>query len=293
MANISFSPTQMTNATGLFNTSSDGYVQGFAMDDPAVRFALSGGVLASSETLPMWGGVGISAATPGVAGNPSGVLGPLISRATSLSSVGAAGSLTGFSVFNQNYSGIVTPQSTVPLSGSGQQVNFYSLGSGARIPVACAASLVSSLPGNIETQQVSWDFVNQQLIPYEGSFGTVTITGATWANTSGGQATYTVGTNLTSELSAGDLIVVSGVNPSGYNGTWAVVSVTSTTVVVALAAAASPGSYVSGGSIAAGGGALPVKILRVSAGNSMTVSYNSTTNQASWVKNGNAALILI
>jgi hypothetical protein len=292
-ANISFTPSQMTNASGLFNASSSGYIQGFAEDDPAVRFALSGGVLASTETLPMWAGVGISLATPGVSGNPASVLGPLVSRATSLGSAGVAGSLSGFSVSNQNYSGIITPQSQVPLVGSGGQVNFYRLGSGARIPVACAASLVSSLPGNIETQQVSWDFANQQLIPYEAAFSTTTITGATWANTSGGQATFTVGTNLTSDLSAGDIVTVTGINPTGYNGAWAVVSVSSSTVVVTLPAASTPGSYVSGGSIVGGGGALPVKLLRVNVGNSMVVSYNASSNQANWTKTGSCAVILI
>lgn len=292
-AQISFNPVVQTNASGLFNASSSGFIQGFEEADPAVRFALAGGVLASTETLPMWGGVGISLATPGAAGSQNASLGPLVTRATQIGSAGSAGSLLGFSVFSQNYSGIITPQSQVPLVGTGGQVNFYRLGTGARIKVACAASLASTLPGGIESQQVSWDFANQQLIPYESAFSTVTISAATWAATSGGQATFTVGTNLTSNLSAGDIVTVTGVNPAGYNGAWVVVSVSSTQVVVTLAAASTPGAYVSGGSIVGDGGALPVKILRANVGNSMTVSYNSATGFANWNKTGSAAVILI
>ena len=58
-ANISLNPLQVTSAPGTFGVQSEGYIQGVAMDDPAVRYALAGGVLATAETIPMWGGVGI------------------------------------------------------------------------------------------------------------------------------------------------------------------------------------------------------------------------------------------
>src|SRR5487761_2489213 len=129
-AQISFNPGLTTNALGSFSIQSDGMVQGVATDDPAIRNELSGGVLASTETLPMWGGVGIYENIP-VSGN-NGTLGGNIGRATSVSSTKA---LTGFSVFNQAHNWITTPQSPVPMGASASTVNFYRLGSGARIAV--------------------------------------------------------------------------------------------------------------------------------------------------------------
>jgi len=72
-----------------------------------------------------------------------------------------------------------------------------------------------------------------------------------------------------------------------------VVSITSTTIVVVQLAAANPGTYSSGGSVGAGGGALPVRVLDVSIGNSMTVNYDPVTGFATWNRQGDVAIILI
>ena len=185
-----------------------------------------------------------------------------------------------------------------PVFANSQSVNFYRFGSRARIAVACNPALVSLFNGSI-TQQVSWDYVAQQLTPYAPAYNPVAITGAIWASTGGGQTTYTVGTDLTAVLSAGDFIEVSGIVNSGgtsttaFNGNWKVLSVTSTTVVVSAPSAATLGTYVSGGSIAAGGGALNVKVLAVQSSNCKTVNYNAATNSATWNNNGACALILL
>lgn len=71
------------------------------------------------------------------------------------------------------------------------------------------------------------------------------ITNASWAATSGGQATFTVGFDMSNALATGDSLVVSGMSPSGYNGTWVVVSVAPTTIVVTMVS--NPGAFVSGG----------------------------------------------
>jgi len=57
-------------------------------------------------------------------------LGGNVGRATALTGSKA---LTGFSAFDQDYAMINTPQSPVPTSASFGQVNFYRLGSNARI----------------------------------------------------------------------------------------------------------------------------------------------------------------
>ena len=160
MAEISLNPSLTTTAAGSFNVQSLGYIQGIALDDPAVRNELAGGVLAVAESLPMWGGVGIREFT----GDVSESRGNSVRRATSNAE------LTGFSVFNQNHSAINTPQSPVPLVPGGMGVNFYRFGSGARIPLKIDPALVS-LEGGLITQQVSWDFTNQMIIAYDGGVG--------------------------------------------------------------------------------------------------------------------------
>jgi len=57
-------------------------------------------------------------------------------------------------------------------------------------------------------------------------------------------ATLTTSTNTIAQY---DTIVISGVNPSGYNGTWQVTAATGTTVSYALAS--NPGAYISGGTV--------------------------------------------
>jgi hypothetical protein len=162
MNSVSINPMQTTNAAGSFSVQSDGYVQGVAMDDPAIRNALAGGVLASAEILPMWGGVVIAESIPAATSN--GALGGSIARATT-----QAGS-TGIAVFNQAHGWINTPQSPVPTGGAGQTVPFYRFGSGARIGLAIDPALVT-LDGGLISQQVSWDFTNQKIIAYDAGVG--------------------------------------------------------------------------------------------------------------------------
>ena len=76
------------------------------------------------------------------------------------------------------------------------------------------------------------------------SLSLTSISDATWGSGSAGKH-FTVGTNP-SVLSAGQTIVVSGRIAIGYNGTWTVVSSSSTQIVVTMVS--DPGSYSSGGS---------------------------------------------
>lgn len=225
VANLAYAPISTTNAAGSFNTTSVGLVQGMYYDDPAIRWALSGGLLASTETLPMWGGVGIYNNIPNAGTSPpSGTLGTIVGRATALTGSTA---LTGFSVFSQAYGMVNTPESPVPLAGSNMSVNYFLLGSGARIQVAADADLVS-LNGGLITQDVSWDFTNQKLVPYSAptfSAGSYTAGGSVTAqsyNSTTGVVTLT--TTSAHGMAAGDIISVSGATGTGayasINGTW-------------------------------------------------------------------------
>ena len=69
----------------------------------------------------------------------------------------------------------------------------------------------------------------------------VNISSATWA---GGIATFN--TSAAHTLAVGDKTVTAGVTPSGYNGTFIVASVPTTTQFT-VAMAANPGAYTSGG----------------------------------------------
>ncbi|EJZ4551209.1 hypothetical protein OIB85_004814, partial [Salmonella enterica] len=50
---LSVNPMQTTNARGTFYAKSDGLIQGVALDDPAARYALASGTLASDEIKPL------------------------------------------------------------------------------------------------------------------------------------------------------------------------------------------------------------------------------------------------
>jgi hypothetical protein len=167
---FSFNPYIQTSAAGMFTIESDGFVVGTAMPDPATRFALAGGWLATTETVPMFGGIAISelipterSTSPATPTRPDIALGSVIARATTLAA--GAGTTTGFSVFDQNYAAVNTPTSPVPTIGSGGLVNFYRLGSGARVVLAIDPALVT-LEGGLINQQVSWDFSAQRIIAF-------------------------------------------------------------------------------------------------------------------------------
>jgi hypothetical protein len=300
-ASIPFNYMQQTVAAGTFNILSTGYIQGMFLDDPTIRYQLAGGVLASTETLPMWGGVGLSETSlpNGGSNPPDGTQGGLISRATAISGSGAAGALTGFSVFNQAYGMVITPQSPVPQAASGMQVEFFRLGSNARIVVAASTAL-SAVSGNPITQQVSWDFVNQQLIPYIPAYSQATATAVAYNSSTGVLAlTFASAPFGASYNSPGAVVSISGTVGTGsgvsqLNGTFAVISTASSGTVVNLQAPTGlTASGLSGSVLAAGGGALPVKVLEYLSNNCMTVVYNAATGYTTWYVNGSAAVIQI
>lgn len=302
VATVSFNPVLTSSAAGSFNVDADGYIQGTAMDDPSSRNWLSGGILATTETKPMWGGVAVSEAVPSTAysATQNGVpaMGGQIIRATTVTAQ-AAGELTGWCVFDQNYSAISSPQSPVPLVGTGMTLNFYRKGSNARIAVACDPSLISLQTGLI-TQQVSWDFTNQILQPYDAATATQSVTSMTWSNTNGGQiAVVVAAASLVGAV--GDTFTVSGATNSGtlgnsvVNGSFVVNTWTDSQHFTFLAPGTSSQYATIAGTILLnmGVGALAVRVLDVRVGNSMTVQYNATTGFATWNRSGACALILV
>lgn len=290
MANLSLNPMGTTNAAGSFGITSDGYIQGVAMDDPANRFNLVGGTVASTETTPLWGGVAIAEMIPGTKSRPTG---SNIRRATSVAD------LEGFTVFNQAHNGLTTPNSPVPLYASGMSCSYYRLGSNMRVPLKASAEVVAL--GSTGTTSVktplAWDFVNSQLTTVAGAGyagADLTTTALTFAN---GVATATFG--AAHGITAGKYITVSGAAPSQYNGTYQVQSVPSTTTLTFVPASAPSGAATTQATVGApnataqAGFTLPVKVIGIQAGNSLTVVYNPTSGFLTWNKTDSCALVLL
>jgi hypothetical protein len=297
--NLPFSPYAATNAAGSFNVDSTGYVQGEMLPNAAARQFLTKGFLASGQTLPMWGGVAISENIPGPPGSatsPSPLLGGPVGRATTVSA--GAGQITGFSVFDQNYSAVNNPQSPVPLVGTFGQVSFFRFGSGIIIPVAMDPDLVS-LENEIITTQVSWDFNNQVLQPFN-STATYALTSMTWSAANGGQIAI-VAAEATPVGAVGDSVFISGATNSGtggnsvVNGTFVVTAFTNNEnfVVAAPAAAGVIGTIAGTPLLNFGTGALPVRVVGVEIGKSMTVNFNAASGTANWNRQGSTALIIL
>lgn len=288
---VSFNPMLTTNAAGSFSVQSEGYVQGTALDDPAIRYQLANGVLAQTESLPMWGGVAIYENMP----NPGfgNVTGPNVGRAT------ATTNLTGFSVFNQGHAMVNWPQNKVPIVGQGGTVPFFRLGSNARIPVACDPSLVS-LSGGLINQQVSWDFNNQVLQPYDASTATVSVTSITSSYSNGVYTFVVVAAAATTVGAVGDSIYVAGVTGTGaslVNGSQVVTAFTDSQhfsfQITAASGAIATGALTGTITLVQGTGALNVKVLEINQGNSKVVVWNQSQLTANWNLTGTVALIQI
>ena len=281
--NISINPGITTNARNTFGTSWDGLMQGVAFDDPSVRNALVGGVIAADEVLAMFGGVAIYEFIPGE--DTRAVLGSTIGRATGIT---GGKQVTGMAVFNQQHSSINSPQSEVPLASNGMTFNFYRLGSGARIAVKVDPALVS-LEGGLINQQVSWAFLDQKLLPYRAANAQIAITSQTWS-----AGVVTVVTAAAHPFVVGDDVDLSGAVPTAYNGSKKITgSADNTHFTYAMPTDPGTSPASTPGVILAGGGAFPCKILSESIGNSMTVSYDPVTGFANWDRSGSAVVIQI
>lgn len=161
MAGITINPALVTNALGSFYASSEGYVAGTALYDPANRFELNQGIVGTGVTTPMWGGNGI---TESIALPTSSALalGSVLTLATSQAN------LTGFTVFDQATAMIQSAQSPVPLAAAGMAMNYYRLGSGMRIAVPCSNAVATAFEGGAVNVALYWDYTNQVLLNAPG-----------------------------------------------------------------------------------------------------------------------------
>ena len=290
-ATLATNPYGTTVATGMFNVSSSGVTQGTAFPDPATRFQLRSGWVSNSETIPMWGGIAVTELISQPTGTPPtgplASLGVQLKRATTVSSTNP---INGFTVFDQSYNAVTTTSNTVPLVPSYGTINTYRIGSGARIAVACDPALVSIIGDPITVPSlVTWDFVNQQLVPYTGS---INVSSGTYNSTTG-LVTLVIASNP--GISPGDTVIVAGLTGSGSfaaaNGTFTAGAGTTGTTLTYTIATGLTLTISNTGTVTTGATALTVSVLQVFASGCQTVTYASST--ASWNWNGSAAVIQI
>ena len=151
---VSFNPQLTTSPSNNFQQSTEGYVQGATFDDTSSRMWLTSGVVASSVTQPVWGGMAITEEVATVNANALG---------NSLVLASAAGNVTGFTVFDQAHNMIIVPGNTVQQSVAGMTVNYYRFGSNIRIAVGVLSSIVATLDSGAINQMLYWDPALQQL----------------------------------------------------------------------------------------------------------------------------------
>jgi len=166
---ITFNPYGTSQPQDSFLLQTQGLVQGAPYDDTVSRLWLEGGILATTETVVMWGGVPITEVinTPGVG---SEGLGNTVKRATSQTNA------TGWSTNLQANSMVVVSGNNVPLSGTGNYVAYFRYGSQQRLAVQCDPVLYSAIAGAgdaINSQALYWDVTNFRI--------TLTTTGGNWA----------------------------------------------------------------------------------------------------------------
>jgi hypothetical protein len=164
---ITINPYLQMSTTGTFIIESSGKIVGTAEPDEATRNFLAGGYFdsaATGATGTLWGGVAIEEDIPtGYTGTPPST--PHVALGGKVKWAADYAHVTGFCVFDQNYSMVNTPQSPVPQSAPGMRAHFYRMGSGARVNLEIDPTLVS-LQGGLINQPVSWDFVNQKIIAF-------------------------------------------------------------------------------------------------------------------------------
>jgi hypothetical protein len=167
---LTYNAAQVTNANSTFYATSDGAIQGFYQDDPALRFQLRSGIVAPTQTTPLWGGMAVAVNLP----NPL-YEAPSLKAALSLATSQA--NLMGFTVWNQAHATVLNPsiQAPVPLAGGGNgsngpggAINFFLLGSNAQIWVQCSSGVATAFKAGAYNQATYWDYTNQVLLNAPG-----------------------------------------------------------------------------------------------------------------------------
>lgn len=157
MATISFNPSTTNSPQSSFLGQTKGFVQGIMMDDPVAFQLIRQGFVDSSVSGSVYAGMAITQNIPAIDSEEQG---------SNLVLATAEANISGWTIGNKLYNGIIVPGANVPVVVAGQTCSFAALGSGARIAVNCDTTLAASLAGGATNQQTAWDYTNQKLIAY-------------------------------------------------------------------------------------------------------------------------------
>jgi hypothetical protein len=140
-----------TTASSAFLLNSDGYVVGTYLATPATRYQLDGGVVASTQATPLYGGNPLTITVTAPSHNVSSGLGNAATLATS------AATLDAWCLFDQASAGIITPFSAVPLYYANQSLNYVLVGSGARVVLPLNPSALNTIANGQSNQAIYWN----------------------------------------------------------------------------------------------------------------------------------------
>jgi hypothetical protein len=185
-----------------FLVQSDGFVVGTFIDNPGLRYTLEGGVVGSSQTTPLYGGLPLTntVTAPGSNGGGSSGLGETVVAATAESNIDS------WCVFNQASAGIISGTSNVPLYYAGQSVNFVRQGSGLWIVLPVNPAAVNTIAGGASNQAIYWDYTNKRVdVTGTGALGFQIIA----LNSNSKTVTYSAGPPIVANWNgSGSVIVV-------------------------------------------------------------------------------------
>ena len=187
--------TTVANNTFLLNT--DGFIVGTLYGKFPDRYAIEGGVVASTQATPLYGGLPLTLAVTAPTIQGSSGLGERATLAT------AQTNIDGWSVFDQGAAGIISGFSNVPLYYANTSINFVRSGF-LVLPVNPAA--VNTIAGGASNQNIFWNFTNNYVdVTGTGALGLQIIALSTNSKT----VTYAAGPPITANWNgSGSAIVV-------------------------------------------------------------------------------------
>ena len=195
MSNV-YSTTVSANS---FLLNSDGYTGGTLVGKYPDRYQVEGGVVASTQTTPVYGGLPLSLAVVAPTARGSSGLGQLATLAAS------AANIDGWCVFTQASAGVITPYSSAPLYYANNSVNFVRIGSGAWVVLPLNPAAVNTIAGQGSNFPIYWNFTQNYVdVTGTGALG-LQIIGLS-INSLG--VTYAAGPPITANFTGGGSVIV-------------------------------------------------------------------------------------
>lgn len=280
-----YNPALTGNIQGSFAVQTRGFIQGALLENPTTYGQEYGGVLATAETIPMWGGVALYANIP-AAGSEQ--LGQVVGRALTNSAI------VGFSLYEHAGNAIMLPGNGVPLLYSGQKVSYAKFGSNQRVALQIDPALVS-LDGSSVTTLFSWDFALQRLTAESPAYAQQTPS----AYTSYVSSTGVLSLSFTTApaLVVGQYAAFGSFAgaQAGLNTSMPLLTTASAGTVLTFQAPIGLGTFTpANGVLLAGGGPLAIRSVDAIVGTgNKTITYAPVTGAISWNESGAIALVTL